>query len=652
MNKRFGLVILLLYLSFDLCAQLTLYKASELKGSDFLATYYEKDPAAEAIVLYDIGKSYFVFRDGVWEVHFERKCRIQILAESGMRWGEVDIPYYRNGDKSDLFEKISGITYNLENNQLVTTALIKENCFDETIDNYWSIKKFAMPDLRKGSILEYEYHIISFHGYHLRDWEFQWELPVVYSELDLGIPPFFEYNFTMQGSQNFDVNKKFTEGVPKRYGSFEYNDMIHQLVMKNVPAFKTEDYICSANDYLIKIKFQLSKIFLPDLSSMGIIVTWTDLIKELQNDPSFGNNIDGSKGQATKILNMDAVESMNPLNRFNYITSYVKANFNWNGRISKYASKSPKDFIKEKYGNSADINLFLIGLLKAAKLDVFPVIISCRDHGKIRTDQPMLNLFNNVIVMIEINGEKILTDASEVNCRNDRLPIRCLNDKGLVVRRGDPGWIPLTNDTVSKENTRITYNFSDDLKSYYSKITVQATEYEGLKLRNSLGDDIEKISKYLMVKNYSFFDTSIVVRNFHEIIQPYTLSFKTYGKTDLINGKIYINPFLNEITATNPFREKERKYPVDLVYPYMKEYNASVTIPEGYKIEELPETYSIINDDYELIYTLTIEGNQANVMLSYRINKPIFNSTEYNSLKIFYNMIISKAAEKVILSKN
>jgi hypothetical protein len=58
-------------------------------------TEYALDKDAEAVVLFDLGTSYFVETDNSFDVIFERTTRIKILSESGIKWAEVEIPFIR-----------------------------------------------------------------------------------------------------------------------------------------------------------------------------------------------------------------------------------------------------------------------------------------------------------------------------------------------------------------------------------------------------------------------------------------------------------------------------------------------------------------------------------------------------------------------------
>ena len=61
--------------------------------------------------------------------------------------------------------------------------------------------------------------------------------------------------------------------------------------------------------------------------------------------------------------------------------------------VINFTNKSVKDLLSSKTGNSAEINLFLAGMLNAAGIEAYPVITSTRSNGKIQSDYPFLQPF-------------------------------------------------------------------------------------------------------------------------------------------------------------------------------------------------------------------------------------------------------------------
>ena len=61
--------------------------------------------------------------------------------------------------------------------------------------------------------------------------------------------------------------------------------------MNDIPAFNSESFITSINDYIMKIDFQLAKIYYRSGSKKEIMTTWTELIETLNKDSEFGKFI-------------------------------------------------------------------------------------------------------------------------------------------------------------------------------------------------------------------------------------------------------------------------------------------------------------------------------------------------------------------------
>lgn len=180
---------------------------------------YSGDKDAEAVVLYDMATSFFVETENSFDVIFDRSTRIKVLSPAGIRWAEIEIPFYHEGN---IFEKVYDIeayAYNYENGQMVITSFDKSNAFDEQVNNFWTVKKFAIPNVKEGTIIEYRYKINSQYKFNFRDWEFQWKIPVVYSEYVVKMIPFYEYTFLLQGTTRFDVQESYADkGMSRNFG--------------------------------------------------------------------------------------------------------------------------------------------------------------------------------------------------------------------------------------------------------------------------------------------------------------------------------------------------------------------------------------------------------------------------------------------------
>lgn len=610
---------------------------------------YEADKDAEAVVLYDIGSSRFELAYNTYDVIFERRTRVKILSEGGVDYAEIQIPFSNNGTAEKVYD-IEAYTYNLENGKVVKTGLDIARTFDEKINKYWNVKKFAIPNAKVGSIIEYTYKIRSKNIFNLKDWRFQWRIPVIYSEYEVRMIPFYTYAFIFQGASEFDFYSAETDSRTYTLGATNYSELVHKYAMKDVPAFKSEEFITSINDYIIKLDFQLSEINYPSSDAKEIMTTWDQMKEELLIDKDFSGYMSRSKREANKLFKVKEIKALPEQERFDFVLDFVKNNFSWNKFNGKFATKSVRKFVNDKYGNSADINLFTIGLLNAVNINAKPVLISTRANGRVKYDYPLLSYFNYVTILAEVDGIFINTDATEVLSLNNRVPSRCINDKGLIVDKEKVAWLGLEfpHLTETKNDIQIKILSNNLVQTSVSKT---ATEYDALNYRNNYGANLDKIKSNIDDKVFTVIDSTISIQNQEEKEKPYILSYKKTSEPEIINNKIYISPFLDDVISNNPLKQDQRTYPIDMVYPVKRTYTTTIPIPKGYTVDYMPENQEIKNQLFELSYQIIKKEEALEISYYYSFNNSIYSPTNYLHIKNFFDKIVEKGNEKIVLVK-
>lgn len=611
---------------------------------------YAQDKTAEAVVIYDIGSSYFERTADEFELIYERTTRLKVLKEAGIKWATIEIPFYRQGDIYEEVYDLEACTYNMENGLLTRTNLDLKTSQQEKVNEYWNLQKFAMPNVKEGSIIEYHYKVRSQFLFNLRNWDFQWKIPVIYSNYVTKMIPFYQYSFILQGATKFDSQKSYIDqGFERQYGSVKFHDMIYEFVMKDIPAFKDEEYIASSEDYIIKLNFQLSKVTNTLGTSTNIMTTWPEMIKDMVKNEDFGGYAKKAEGLASKIFDIKSLSLLPSQQKFDSVLNYMKANYSWNKMNGKYTSKNPKAFMKDKFGNDADINLFTVGLLNAVGIKAYPVIISTRENGKIKYDYPFSHFFNYVVILANVDNKKVLSDATIPLASNIRIPEKCINDKGLIVQKDKVEWVELQSLIPSKIQKATNITLTDSTQN--SDIQISSSEYIALDYRNDVGANERTIKKHLLDKGYSVVDSSIVVKNQTNIKEPYILKYSIVDRPEKVNDKIYVSPFLHETITENPLKQSSRTYQIDMTYPKKTALFAEIKIPEGFKVDYVPANDKINNDKFEFEYFTLATENKINVSMVYYFKIPVYEATEYNKLKYYFNEIVNKGSEKVVFVK-
>jgi len=646
-SKLITLCLLLCQLT---SGQNDLREFGKVGGDDINYSECPFDKSAEAVVLFDKAETYFSNTDEGFNVVFERVTRIKILKDGGAEYAKVEIPLYTSNNIDERIDDLAATAYNLENGEFKITKLSTQNCHTEKLSENWEVEKFAIPNVKAGTVIEYKYRITSGYVFNLRDWNFQWKIPVLYSEYVVKMIPFYEYTFLLQGANRFATQTSVEGNSENQFGSIKYHEMIHTYIMKDIPAFKDEEYITAADDYIIKLDFQLSKIYYTTGAKRDILTNWPQLKEDLIKDENFGSFQEKCQKAGEKLFNIEGMTSLTSQQKFDSVINYVKRNYTWNKSYRIYNSKKVSKLLTDKFGNSADLNLFAIGLLNKVGIPARPILISTRNNGKIKSNYPFLDGFNNVVIAAQLDSAFILSDATDILLDNKMLPIQCINDKGLLIDKNKKTiWINMQVKKQSTIKTVINAVVTEDaIKSHFE---ISADNYSGLDLCHDYGADKIKLLKNLNKQNYEISDSSLVINNITKASDIYSYKFNATFKPESLKNKLYISPFFNEVISDNPLKQKERSYPIDMIYSKQKIYESDFTIPDNYKISFIPANENIDCEKFVLNYKTETSKNHIHISLSYLFKQSEYPAAEYANLKTYFDEIISKAAEKIVLEK-
>lgn len=615
--------------------------------------FYKKDfTEAEAIVLYDGGKASFVNEEGGFKIMFKRVKRIKILTKGGLEQANINIPFYQEDlyNTENVYD-IKAMSHSLTNGIIETNPLLDDDIYVEKINERWRQQKFAIPGAKVGSIIEYSYTFETPFMFNLPDWEFQNKVPTLYSEYEVRVIPFYEYTYLAQGLSRFDYTKSSEGNTTRNFAGVKYKEMIYEFAMKNVPAFTDAEYITSPNDYIMKMDWQLAGIQRTNGAREEIMTTWPLMVESMEKSDNFGKFIKASTKSVEKMLKNDSelksISSLSELDKAESISKYVKDNYNWNRMRGKYASKSVKDFLKETTGSTGELNLFMVGMLRAYDIEAYPIVLSTRDHGKIKVDYPFESFFNTLAVLINVDGKFFLTEATESSLGFGKLPPEYLNEKGLIVDEEKLGWVDLDITTPSVTHETLNINLNPSSLKVNGKFKKTLTDYDAIRFKRN-----KQLIQRELDNNYDLHG-EISYSNENSATEPYIIEYEASFPLSTFEGNFYLRPFLNKAPTINPFKSEDRTYPVDFNYSQKKQFSASISIPDGYEVTEIPERVNFSNDLVDFSYELLISPAKDNItaMSQYVLKKAVYQPEEYKRLKSFLDQITSTYNQQVKVSK-
>ena len=669
---KIKLFVLFLLNVFFLNANAQEFKLGKVSIAELQEKKHPKDSSAVAAILFKKGETKFKYSDeSGFEVFTVVQTRIKIYKKEGYNWANHEVHYYLDSSLNENVSFADAYAYNLVGEKIEKTKLKSDGEFTEKINKYWGQKKITMPNVKEGSVIEFEYTIRTGLIGSLRDWYFQSSIPVNYSEYKTYIPEYFIYNTNQKGfvilnktlskktNQIVMRSKERTGGGMSMVRTTFSEDKIDCLETqttysaKDLPAIKEEAFVNNIENYTSSISHELSMTKYPNSTPKTFSSDWESVVKTIYNYDDFGLELNKTgyfEDDINKLLTGLNVQSERIAAVFNYVKSSVK----WNN----YKGYSCNDGVKKAYinktGNSAEINLMLTAMLRFAGLSANPVLVSTRDNGI--AFFPSRTAFNYVIAAVETPQGLLLLDATEKYAEPTILPLRDLNWVGRLIRKdGTSIEVDLMPKTLSKEaiNMNIVLK-SDGLVN--GKIRKQLTDYEALRFRKeNLVTSQDSYLEKLENKNGDIEISDYVRENALDLSKPIIeiYSFKDTKNVEIINDKIYISPLLFLAAKENPFKQEVREYPIDFGYPTLNKFNISIEIPEGYVVESMPASLNITTGDDIGAFKFMIVNtdNKLQVVITSTINKAIVTEDFYPVLKGFYQQIIEKQNEKIVLRK-
>jgi len=636
-------------------------------------TQYEADSNAEAVVLYDFGSARMVINNQGIRIVYEYHKRIKILSESMV--GLADREIYFNA-KEDNISKIEGITYNIsQSGAIETEKLQKEHIHEEKLEGDYRKLSFSFPKVKAGSVIELSYRHTTEEIFFLSSWQFQQhDIPVLYSEYQTRIPDWFVFVPVMKGylSLSERPEERYSEtvafsNVSRASNGYTVQHSVNRgtvpvegrtisYIMKDIPPFITEPYLTNADDFLSTIDFQLSSIHFPGSTPQNFLSSWEKVSEELLAAESFGELIRKSNRVNDWIEEVNLAGSSDK-EKAKAIYEYVRKRVKWDGRYRFMSDKRFKDLIEDGTGSSADINLFLIAMMRNAGLDCFPIILSTRSHGKMQDVYPVISQFNHVVALVNVDSTWLPLDATDRHVAFGMLPINDLNHRGFMIAEDRSQWVDIYPDFGFKRETSAMMKI-DEANRLSGNLDVKISEYNAASLWEDLpqSDSVgqEFIHSYFLE---DFTDISIKELKVKDQHADNHFSFSTQVETsdylNVIGDYIYLQPMMYRAVKENPFQLEERKYPVDFAAPINWDYRLTLFIPEGMEIDVMPEPAKIVlpNQDGVFIYNYNQAAGTLMLMSKVQVNKVEFLPGEYAAIRDFFDFIVKKHAEQIVFKK-
>jgi hypothetical protein len=641
-------------------------KFGKISLQDLQKKIYPLDSNANAVVLSDIGEASVVGNSKGWfSIEFTRHCVVHILNKNGYDEAGVEISLYTNGDDEEKLDNVKGVTYNLENGKIVETKLDKSSVFKEKVDKKRVLRKFTMPNVKEGSIIEYEYKVISDYISNLDPWVFQGSSPVLWSEFNLSVPQFFTYAFLSRGyhplylndppknrQENFTVVDSKTATSSGRV-SFTSGVTDYRWVMKDIPELKEESFTSTIKNHLSRIEFQLSSQSYP-LEPRDFRSTWSGLTHELNESQYFGGVLKNNNNWLSDDVKPVVQSASSDKEKAQKIFEYVRDHFSCTSYNGLFIESTLKNVLKNKKGSVSEINLLMTAMLRYAGLNADPVILSTTHHGYSLEMYPMLSSFNYVVAQCMVGDKKIYLDASHTGLGFGKMLPDCYNGHARVVDEQATA-IAFSADSLRERKVTALFISNNEKGEWVGSMNQTEGYFESYMIREKVK---EKGTEEFFKTVQKDFGSDI------KIVEPHIDSLKLLEEPVVLKYNVdfskpkedilYVNPLFGEGYKKNPFKSDERFYPVEMPYTQDETYILTMEVPAGYEVDELPKQIVAKMDEQGSAvfeYRLSLSGSTISLRSRISIKRTLFMPDEYEILREFFNLIVSKQNEQIVFKK-
>ncbi len=433
------------------------------------------------------------------------------------------------------------------------------------------------------------------------------------------------------------------------------NEYIYTAI--NINAFVYEDLSVPFNKKAPKVYFSLNNFTLKGVS--GNAKNWMELGNWMQN--RLLNNVSEIPAPTiVEINNLVRNETSNEAKArivYNYMQEkvrYISVQIGIGGWKPMLAS----DVDKLSYGDCKALTNYTKALLDAVDVPSYYTILYAGSNKK-DIKKEFSGIQGNHAILGIPDGENI----TWLECTSQDSPYGFIgdfcDDRDVLIVTPEGGKIVRTKNYSYEENLEETFvevniNRKGGAKASYKSISRGLQYGDKYRFENEKQEDINKIykNKWDAINGYTI-DSLKLTNNREEIlfIEDIKIDIPTYCIS--VGEDILVNVNLFNQNNNIPTRIKDREYDLDISRGFEDRNTINITIPQGYKIGDLPEDTLIENKfgTYAVNYKLVSE-NKLEYKRNLIIKKGTFPKEEYRNYRAFRRKISKLDKTKIIVIKN
>lgn len=614
----------------------------KIDKADLEMTSCDIEPEADLYTLVRTGEITFsmgssILRQTVYRV------RVKILSDKMVGKANIRLDYLSR-DRIQAIGDVQGLTYNLdEGGNIVISKLAKSGIFSKDIDHNFSEVDFTLPDVKKGSVIEYTYTVTTNQFYAIDPWNFQDAFPTRFSQLSVTVPHFFDFTYSIHRTLPMDVN--------------DDNSGAKVFTMENIPSLQEEPFMSAPKDYLQRVEFKLSSVTFPGQGERIFNTSWEKLNDDLVRQDNFGAQLHKSIPHTDDLdKQLAALGKEDSINRMNSVYNYVRQHMEHvEGASGRYSDEGVKDAWEAGKGGDGSINLLLVNLLRRAGLRAYPLLVSTRKHGAINIVNADLAQFNGTLAVVLIGDKKYVLNGADKFTPYGLIPYDVQCSKGFIVDREDYGWITLYDQDHPYMTTVLLNGTLTEKGMLKGSASIYNYGYSKVPRCRTLQDwGPARFKEAYYTRAYRDFHADSLRFSGQDVdTLPLDQELEFRTRLNSSGDYLFFSPTLFLGLEKNPFIAAHRFSDVDFGYAQHYTITGSLQLPDGFAFDTLPKNIRMIMPDTSIVLErmMQVDDNLLSYRIMVDIKRPIYVADEYDNFREFYKRLFATLNDPVVIRK-
>ena len=599
-------------------------------------------------------------------------AHIKVLTEKGKELATVEIPYERNNFK---VQNIKARTIHADGTVIPLEGKPEDLLISKTVDTkgdetLFKRRVFTLPSVEVGSILEYQYDLVyDDHSFSSPRWEIQRPYFVHKAHYF-----FFPANQFLKGSQ-FDTGATLIN---------EHGEEIHSLICwstlppgVNINSDSLGRYSVDLTDIpplpdeesMPPVESVRYKAFFYYMSAYSTKDFWVSKAKDWSKDvnhfaepsKSIKEAVDGliSPGDSDLDKAKKLYIAVQALDNTDYSRKKTESEMK---QLKIKEAKHAQDTWAQKSGNSEDIAMLYLAMLRAAGLTAYAEKVVDRKQGVFNISYLSLSQLDDTLVVLSTGGKEIELDPGEKMCPFGTVNWRHSNAGGISQSaKGVNVGASAPQQYSDNKTTRIGDVTLDAQGALTGIFRFDLTGQEALYWRQlAITNDETEVKKQFDTWLESIFPEGIEAHldHFNGLSDPdqkLIASIKARGTYGAATSKRLILPaFFFETRGSHPFVAQEKRLtPVDMHYGEQVTDQVTCHLPDGFSAEGAPQNANISWPQHaNFITKSTSAPGSITIIRSLARAFTFAKPEEYNDLRGFYQKVAAADQAQLVLTKS